>query len=225
MPTVNEILESARDWNLLSQRQARETFRSVYRVDGAYILKKFEIPWPVTRFRRPWEVEHQALTRLPEGLAPRSFGFSEIIRDGVRTVWLAKEFVPGHTLAVFAPEDIPLVASLMGQLHRQLVVTDDASIANFLKTSDGRMIFLDLGRARLFNRKHPLFYVQVGAELAKFRREGLAWNHALWHSFIRHYFRGFCCSYPVRLFIKTSCAISTGIRMVRKVVQCKSPRS
>ncbi len=72
------ILKEALHWELLRTRRARETVRSVFRVDARYVVKKFEIPLEARRFRRPcWLAEDDCLRRLAGDGTPRSFGWFE----------------------------------------------------------------------------------------------------------------------------------------------------
>lgn len=96
MPYAQDIVATQESWTLLSQRQARETLRTVYRVNSLYTVKKFELPSRVKRYRRPWIIEDRALRRLDGTGAPRSLGFFESIDSGTRTVWLVREYLEGE---------------------------------------------------------------------------------------------------------------------------------
>lgn len=225
MPTAQEIVAHAQRWELLRKRRAKETLRSVYRVDDRYVAKKFEIPLDVRRYRRPWLAEDACLRRLDGRGAPRSLGWFEETAGDRRVVWLVKEFVAGDPVETFAATDLPAVARLLAGVHAQAVITDDASAGNFLRTLDGDLQFLDFGRAKRFRRAGLGFDLHAGWELAKLRREGFRRNAPLWNAFVPLYFAALGGSRLRRARILAACSVSGAIRMVRKFFQGKSPRS
>ncbi len=225
MISAGEIIANARSWRKIGERQARETLRTVYVVDDIYVVKQFELPASIRRYRRPWIIEDRGLRRLNGSVAPRSFGYTEHIENGVRRASLVKEFIPGTACTSFAPDDIPAVARLMAELHGLKIITDDANVHNFLKTADGRMVFIDLGRARVFRFRSPWLFLNIGWELAKLRREGFGWNRERWGTFLPVYFHQFACSLPGRWMIRSVAGLSAGQRMIRKTIQGKSPWS
>jgi Lipopolysaccharide kinase (Kdo/WaaP) family len=225
MMRIDDILSSAENWELLNERQARETFRSVFLVNGEFVIKRFEIPLHVKKFRTPWIIEDKALRRLNGDCAPRSCGFIEKVIGDKRVAWLGKDYIPGVTKDHFNNDDIPGVARLMARLHRHMIITDDANVHNFLLSDDNRMIFVDLGRARLFIMRSPWFYMNVGWELAKVRREGFNWNAGHWKQFKQLYFQHMASPAPVCLFIHICCTAAILLRMIRKCLQFKSPWS
>ena len=222
MLTVKEIVASAKDWKVLSERQARETRRTVFLVDDRYVVKKFTLPRSTRSYRRPWITEDKGLRRLHGDGAPLSYGFMETQSNGDREAWLAKQYLTGATMTAFTDSDIPSVAQLMARLHHHMIITDDANVGNFLKREDGQMMFLDLGRARVFIWRSPWLYMNIGWELAKLRREGFNWKFSHWIEFSKLYFSELACSRPTRSLIKLSCITAIGLRMARKRLQGKS---
>ena len=225
MSTAHDILATAQRWELLRKRRAKETLRSVYRVDERYVAKKFEIPLAARRYRRPWLAEDACLRRLDGRGAPRSLGWFEETAGDRRVVWLVKEFVAGEPVGTFAATDLPAAARLMARIHNRLIITDDASAGNFIRTLDGEMQFLDFGRARLFRRPGLGFDLHVGWELAKLRREGFRRDISLWNAFVPLYFAALGGSRLRRARILAACSVSGALRMARKFFQGKSPRS
>lgn len=222
---LEKILRDSRHWELLRKRRAKETQRSVFRVDGHYVVKKFEIPLDVRSYRRPWLAEDACLRRLDGDGAPRSFGWLEETEADQRIVWLVKAFVAGNPVDTFAAADLPAAARLMARIHDQRIITDDASAGNFLRTLDGEMQFLDFGRARLFRRPGLWCDLHVGWELAKLRREGFRWNDELWQAFIPLYVEARGGSRLRRACILAAASVSVALRMARKFFQGKSTRS
>lgn len=225
MATAQEIVAHAQRWELLRQRRAKETLRSVYRVDDRYVAKKFEIPLAARRYRRPWLAEDACLRRLDGRGAPRSLGWFEETKADQRVVWLVKDYVAGAPVETFAAADLPAAARLLAGVHAQAVVTDDASAGNFLRAPDGRMAFLDFGRARLYPRAGLHLDAAIGWELAKLRREGFRWDADLWHAFLPLYFVALGASLPRQIRIRLACTASVALRRIRKTLQGKNPRS
>jgi len=225
MPSVENILTQGQSWVTLRERQVRETRRTVFLVDERYIVKQFEIPLHVSSYRKPWLCEDQGLKRLDGTHAPRSFGFVESVGNNTRIIQLVKEYIPGHPCQNFAMSDMQAVAELMAGVHKKLVITDDANVQNFMKMNDGRMIFVDFGRAQVFSWQSPWFLVRIGGELAKLRREGFYWDNSLWSAFLPAYFNQLDCSHTARWVIRCACAIKTITRMIRKSFNKKSHRS
>ena len=219
------LLRDSRHWELLRQRHARETLRSVFRVNGHYLVKKFEIPLETHRFHRPGLAEDACLRRLDGNGAPRSFGWFEETTDDHRTVWLVKEFIAGEPVDAFTPADLPAAARLLARVHSAGILTDDASAGNFLRTLDGSLVFLDFGRARLRRRSRPCSSWTIGWELAKLRREGFHWNNELWRAFLPLYFDALRAGPLRRAAIRAAADLFTALRMTRKTLQGKSPRS
>ena len=225
MPTAQEIVAHAQRWELLRKRRAKETQRSVFRVDGHYVVKKFEIPLDMRSYRRPWLAEDACLRRLDGHGAPRSFGWFEETEADQRVVWLVKEFVAGEPVETFAAADLPAAARLLARIHERLLITDDASAGNFLRTPDGQMEFLDFGRARPYRRAGWRFDAAIGCELAKLRREGFRWDAALWRAFRPLYFAALGASRGRQIRIRLACAAAAALRRTRKTLQGKNPRS
>lgn len=225
MPTAKDIVRNARHRELLRERQAGETLRSVFLLDGAHVAKRFRFPVSSPSHRRPWIAEHEALTRLDGAGAPRTFGWFDEIEGDQRVVWLVKEYVVGSPLASFVVADVPAAARLMARIHECRIVTDDANPGNFIRTPDGRLAFLDFGRAKGFASSDPRFQLFVGWELAKLRREGFRWNADLWNAFLPLYFQARPSSMARRTLVLAACSASAALRKARKMSQGKSPRS
>jgi hypothetical protein len=222
MTTAQDIVRNALHRERLRERRAGETLRSVFRLDEAYIAKRFQIPLAARSFRRPWIAEEACLRRLDGHGAPRSFGWFEEIDADRRTVWLVKEYIPGTPLDEFTLEDLPAAARLLAHLHRRWIITDDAHPGNFIRTPSGEMSFLDFGRARRLRLPGPGRDLSIGWELAKLRREGFRWNRAHWEAFRPLYVAALGAGPCRRTFIRAACAAAIGLRMARKGLQGKS---
>ena len=219
------ILRESRHWELLRKRWAKWTHHSVFRVDGCYEVKKYEMPLDTRIYRRPWLVEDACLRRLDGNGAPRSFGWLKQIEEDQRVVWLVKEYIAGESLCSFKEAAIPAVACLMARIHSQRIITGDAKPQNFIRSLDGRMLFPSFGRAKIYRRHNPALFLCIGGELAKLRREGFQWDPALWREFRPLYFKALQFSALSRALIWVSCEIAIGMRMARKRIQGQSPWS
>ena len=224
-PSPQSILAGARKFELLRERRAGATLRSVLRIDGRFVAKKFSVPAHARRFPRPWIAEDACLRVLDGNGAPRSLGWFEETTTSGLVAWLVKEYVEGTTVERFVPDDIPALALLMARIHAAKVATDDANASNFLRLPGGAFVFLDFGRARLHSRRGWRFDAAVGRELAKLRREGFFWDDALWSSFLPAYFDAARASAFRRFRILFACAAETALRIARKTIQGKSSRS
>ncbi len=223
--TVEGILRESRHWELLRKRWSKSIHRSVFRVDGCYVVKKYEMPLSTRFYRRPWLVEDACLRRLDGDGAPRSFGWLKQIEADQRVVWLVKEYIAGEPLCSFAEADMPAVARLMARIHNQRIITDRLKPQNFVTSLDGRMLFPDFGRARLHFYHSPWLFLHIGGELAKLRREEFQWDSALWDAFRPLYFKALHFSILSRALIWASCEIAVGTRKARKRLQGQSPWS
>ena len=222
---AENILRSSRHWELLQKRMVKNMQRSVFRVDGCYVVKKYELPLVGRLHRRPWTIEDACLRRLDGDDAPRSFGWLEQIEADRRVVWLLKEYIAGYPVSGFVLSDVPDIARLLARIHSQRIITDDAHPQNFIRSLDGRLMFTDFGRARLHACHGPCLFVRIGWELAKLRRQGFLWDPGLWEAFHPIYFRELGCSALSRALIWVSCEIAIGMRMARKTLQGKAARS
>lgn len=219
------ILRESRHWEFLRRRWSKSIHRSVFRVDGCYEVKKYEMPLDNRFYRRPWLVEDACLRRLDGDGAPRSFGWHEETELDQRVVWLVKEYIAGESLCSFAETDIPAVACLMARIHSLRIITGDPKPQNFILSLDGRMLFPNFGRAKIYRFCSPVFFLCIGGELAKLRREGFQWDPALWNQFRSLYFKALHFPVLSRALIWASCEIAIGMRKARKRIQGQSPWS
>lgn len=172
---------------LLSRRWVYRTLREVVLEDGRHVVKRFVHHAGRHDRRRVWELEDHALRRL-EGLpVPRSLGYRKgRCADGPEYV-LRKEYICGSPLAKPAAADAADMGRLLAAIHQRCVVTGDPALANFLRTPEGELYFIDFGRSRIFGRRSPLFYAYVGKELARCSRTGLPGRADLWAAFREAY--------------------------------------
>lgn len=165
---------------LLSRRWVYRTLREVYLEDGLVIAKRFVHHRGRRDCRRVWVREHNALKRLAGLPVPRSYGHG--VHDGPegREIILRKEYIAGEPLARAGFREAVEMARLLAAIHERMVVTNDPSLANFIRRPDGSLAYVDFGRARTFWFRSPYYHFYVGKELARFYRTGLQGRAELW---------------------------------------------
>ena len=183
--TLEAIIGKTAGTTPLRRRRAKETLRSVFRVDG-FIVKEFDIPAKCRHYRRPWRTEAAALGRMGADYPGAALGVVERVEDGVRKVFFVKRFIKGEPLEYIAMADVGGVARLLAEIHARGVVTDDAHADNFLRRPSGEFAFIDLGRAMVF-RARPAPAFAVGKEFAKLYREGFGYDRGLFDAFLGEY--------------------------------------
>lgn len=184
---VRRLLAASDSRRPLSHRQAGETLREVFRLGRHHVLKRFTIPLACRNFRRPWIREHEALARLDGWSAPRTVGYVEDHDEQRRIVRYVREYVSARPVVAIDESVLREMATLLAGFHRRCVITDDALLQNFMRTRDGRLIFIDMGRARVFRPRSPLILPGVALELTKFRRASLAGDEAQFSAFLSAY--------------------------------------
>jgi len=74
--------------------------------------------------------------------------------------------------------------ALMAKIHDAGVTTDDPHRNILIRDPDGRLIFLDFSRARIFLRWNPLLMAGIVVDLQRFLRAGLCGDTWLWERFL-----------------------------------------
>jgi serine/threonine protein kinase len=80
------------------------------------------------------------------------------------------------------------LARLMVQIHQRGVITRDPSPENFIKTVDGKILFIDFGRSVILNPKNPAIIDYLGKELARIHCHAFAGDDQLYNRFHEWYF-------------------------------------
>ncbi len=211
---LEAIIAKAADMTPLRRRRAKETLRSVFRVDG-FIVKEFDIPAKCRRYRRPWLTEARALKRMGDDYPGAALGVAERIDGDVRRVFFVKRFMDGVPLESVSMTDVPAIARLLAGVHANGVITDDAHADNFLRTPSGELAFIDFGRAMVFGvRPAPAF--AVGKELAKLYREGFGYDKEVFAAFLREYYGETHASRLRRMAIALGMRTTIFLRTLRK---------
>ena len=185
---VRRILAATRASRLLAERQARDSYRRVSLLDDRYVLKEFVFGPGARPARRPWRREHAALTRLADPTLPASVGYLSEATNGEWRVRYLRGYVPGVALVGFDADSAAEAGVLLARLHARGVVTDDALTQNFMRAPDGRLFFLDYGKARIFSHRDPRLLVWIALEHCRYLRASLAGDAGLWAAFREAYF-------------------------------------
>ena len=215
---IQHLLATRSSWQILHHRQAKETRRTVFVAQDRYIIKQFEIPERCRHYRRPWLIEHRALQRLNGRHAPRSHGYLEAQADGIKSFWRINDVIPGRIVEAFPPQEFPVVARLMAQLHHHGVAPNDANIANFVRTPAGEILYLDFGRAILWRRAPLRSILYIGHDLAKFRREIFRENLRQYQEFLHHHLAALATPPVRRRAIRLAARYHYFHRSIRKSV-------
>lgn len=214
MEDLNGIIAAAMATSPVRRRQARETLRSVFLVDGL-VVKEFDIPASSRRYRRPWRTEMTALSRFGTDYCGAALGVVERVEGKTRKCFLVKRFIEGTPLETIANADLPDLARLMARIHMRGVITDDAHPDNLLRQPAGGLEFIDFGRAKTFPfRPAPAF--AVGREFEKLYREGFGRDEAMFKDFLRAYWTASRTSRPRRLAIIVATRVAVILRALRK---------
>ena len=172
---------------LIRKKRKKNIIHEIYLYDHT-LVKRFIKTAPLPDIRKPWLVEHMALRRLSGLPVPETYGFSVKKINSATEVVYAREYLEGNPVAMFVPEDMDVMAKMIAQVHLRGVITRDPSVENFIRTPDGRILFIDFGRSLLFNPKNPLIIDYMGKELARIRHHAFADNDLLFNRFREKYF-------------------------------------
>ncbi len=182
------INSSEKDLLLLHKKRKKNLITEVYRYDRV-IGKRFRKTALFPDMRRVWALEHNALKRL-EGLpVPTSYGFVKKTGGGGTEIIYAREFIDGQSVKQFFFSDIKPLAKIMARIHNRGVITRDPSPENFIKTPDGKILFIDFGRSVLLNPKNPAMVYYLGKELARIHHHTFRDDDTLYMPFNKTYFR------------------------------------
>ncbi len=185
---VRRILATS-GWTLVRDRRPGGVHREVFLTGDGYVVKRFTHPGAPPRVRRPWAIEHRALERLGGRGAPRPVGYVVDELDHRVTATLVRHYLEGEPVGPVDEGLLGEIAGLLAGFHEAGVATNDAHLSNFVRMPDGRLGFLDFGRARVFRRASPLLYAGVAMELHRFRRTTTKQDEDRWRAFLEAYFR------------------------------------
>lgn len=169
---------------ILRQRRSKGTLRTVG-YDGRHIIKEYKVvSWPPD-LRRPWVREHKALLRLLKSsvLAPITLGFE----SSRRTVRYRREYIKGDTVTELSENNLDDLAHHIAAIHAAGVTNGDVALDNLLITEKGEIILIDYGRAHVAYFSSPLFFFNLGKELARIRRRLFNDCPQNWQRFITPY--------------------------------------
>lgn len=172
---------------LIRKKRKKNLIHEIYRYDHT-LVKRFIKIAPLPDMRRPWQMEDAALRRL-EGLGvPETYGFSIKKKNKKTEILYARQYLDGSPIAGFGPEDMDSMAKMIAEIHLRGVITRDPSLENFIRTPEGKVVFIDFGRSLLFHPKNPLILDYMGKELARIWFHAFAGNELLFARFRKAYF-------------------------------------
>jgi serine/threonine protein kinase len=176
------------DIHLIRRKKKKNIIHEIYRYDQT-LVKRFIKIAPFPDIRQVWKLEDAALKRLSGLSVPKTYGFIVNRLNGAQEIIYAREFIDGKPVEGFSVEEMEPLARMMAKIHARGVITRDPSLENFIRTPEGRILFIDFGRAVLLNPKNPVIIDYLGKELARLRCHGLAGDDALYGRFCDFYFK------------------------------------
>ena len=186
---------------LIRKKKKKNIIHEIYLYDHT-LVKRFIKTAPLPDMRKPWQVEHTALLRLSGLPVPKTYGFSVKKIKGATEIVYAREYLDGNPVALFEPEDMDAMAKMTAQIHLRGVITRDPSVENFIRTADGKIIFIDFGRSLILNPKNPLVLDYMGKELARIWYHAFAGDDQLYNRFRDQYFRSLSCARTRRFLME-----------------------
>ena len=172
---------------LIRRRKKKNILHEIYRHDQT-LVKRFVKIAPFPDMREVWKMEDIALRRLAGIGLPHSFGFTVKRWKGATEILYAREFIEGTPVSTFTMADMAPLAGMMAEIHGRGVITRDPSRENFIRTPEGRILFIDFGRSVLMNPKNPAIIPCLGKELARLRCHAFAGDERLYRRFHDIYF-------------------------------------
>ena len=177
---------------ILKQHEAHDISWIVWREDNV-LYKEFRIHrWRNFLLNRRWSREHQALRRLNKHRvpSPHSYGH-KMTRLGL--LRYTREFLAGATVDALDQQAVLALSDCFRSIHGVGVTNGDASLENLLRADSGELMLIDYGRARVFLLRGPLFYFNVGKELARVRRRLFPVDVKQWGVFFSAYMQSATC--------------------------------
>lgn len=176
--------------HLIRRKKKKNIIHEIYLYDQA-LVKRFIKTAPRPDTRKVWKMEDMALRRL-EGLnVPKTHGFVERNCNGATEIIYAREYLEGKPVESFVEKDIEPLARMMAQIHQRGVITRDPSLENFIRTPDGKILFIDFGRSVILNLKNPAIIAYLGKELARMHCHAFAGDDQLYNLYHEKYFELF----------------------------------
>ncbi len=203
-----------KEMHLITRKKKKNIIHEIYLYDQTLVKRFIKIaPRPDTR--KVWKMEDMALRRL-EGLnVPKTYGFVEKNCNNATEIIYAREYLEGKVVESFVEEDIEPLARMMAQIHQRGVITRDPSLDNFIRTPDGKILFIDFGRSVVLNPKNPAIIVFLGKELARMHCHAFAGDDQLYNLYHEKYFELFPHT-KVRRFLMERIGAKWYQRFVRK---------
>lgn len=190
LPNFDQLEQIAREDTAIRPREHKGY--SVYRIGDQYTYKRFHFPLDqLPDEEGDWSLESRILTAaygVPG--VPVSYGYNCHRIGDELVVHYLREYIDGELIQQVTKELGYQMADFFAQLHSRLVTTNDAHLLNFIVTSEGKLYFIDFGKASQFNRRDFSFYLKVGRELTKAKQSIDDYNPKNWPGFLARYYQG-----------------------------------
>lgn len=159
----------------IKQRWIHHTLREVFLSDRGFVLKRYSHFPGRKDYRRVWNREHRALSKLQGLPVPQSMGFVSVKHQtGISGVLYLRTLLPGKPVAWESDHQVSQLPDLLAAFHRRGVVTLDPQRDNFILTGNTQQTlgFIDFGRSRVFSRRSLLMLINLGKEFSRLTNEG-----------------------------------------------------
>jgi tRNA A-37 threonylcarbamoyl transferase component Bud32 len=177
---------------LIRKKKKKNIISEIYRYNNT-LVKRFIKTALFPDTRAVWRIEDTALRRLSGLNVPKTYGFSQKKVNGALEIMYVREFIDGAAIDKFEISDMAPLARMIAQIHARGVVTRDPSLENFIRTPDGKIVFIDFGRSAIFNPKNPVLIDYQAKELARVRCHAFVGDDVLYDLFHDLYFVFFPC--------------------------------
>ncbi len=160
--------------------------RKVSISENRYVIKEFKLNKRQLK-KRLWEVEHFAINKLNEiGInSPKSYFYLND-NDSIKYV---KSYVEGSPLAQYTEENLLDLSCLLQLIYKGGLITRDMHKENVVRNENGKLFLIDLGCARIYEKKTLAYYKDLGRELVSIRGNICDRDKRKFECFSNHYFQ------------------------------------
>jgi len=134
----------------------KEGIRVTSIFEEPYVLKHF---LPGKKHKNEWVVEHNTISYLSKLniFVPKSYGY----RVDEFGAFLYKEYVPGQLIESYKKDLLEQLAQMFVDFHQNNVITRDAHNENVVLTDNNKLVFIDFGKAAIFNKKSSRYWFSL----------------------------------------------------------------
>lgn len=137
-------------------------------VDGhdGLIIKRYKVLTIKGFIRGRWRREHAALKRLAKHNVPAPKSHF-VVAEAKNIYTHQRESIPGFALTSWNADQAAELGIYIAKVHKAGVTLGDMAMDNFLITNEGRLVFIDYGRARVFFWRGLSFYFFASKDILR----------------------------------------------------------